>query len=307
MNLVQGFMRRVLLCILVSTTLNSNAAPTASQSLASDYLSQWFSYDSSVPIDLTMTTLARDQIGERAELRFLSDDGQAVNGLIAFPSNHSSLKPKLAFALHPMGTNQQFWWSESSALAAQNLTSHLRQKGYIVISLDARLHGERGRQGFGPRELIARAHSDEPRLYIDTIIGSVRDYRLALHWALQEFDPQEVLVMGYSMGAQMSLLLASLEPSVTTVLAMVPPYVESAISPVAPRVHVPAISKAKVLWLAGRDDPYSSKDQTEQTFEQIGSQDKTVVWFDSGHRLPPDFIEVALSFFDSLQDGGSNE
>jgi len=268
--------------------------------LGEAYLSYWFSYDSAEPINLGLTALQGDAHGERAEIRFTSDDGQMVNGLIAYPKNKT--KPtKLALALHPMGIDQQFWWSEKSPLDAQKMTAHLLEQGYTVISLDARQHGERGREGFGPRELIARAHSTEPRLYIETIIGTVRDYRIALNWAEQEFTPDQVLVVGYSMGAQMSLLLASFEPSVKAVVAMVPPYVGSDTSPVAPRIHVNKISDAKVLWLAGIKDRHSDQKQTQETFDQIASSDKVLTWFDAGHRLPAEYLESALSFIDSLE------
>ena len=275
------------------------AVSQAAEPLHEAYLSHWFSYDSAEPSNLTIEPLASDELGERAEIHFTSDDGQIVNGIIAFPLDKDSSQ-KLAFALHPMGTDQNFWWSDKSPLAAQKLTQRLREQGYTVISLDARRHGERGRPDFGPRELLTRAHSSEPRLYIDTIIGSVRDYRIALKWATVEFEPSEVLVMGYSMGAQMSLLLASFEPSVDAVVVMVPPYVGSDTSPVAPRVHANRVANAKVLWLAGTKDPHSNGDQTQATFDLIASSDKTLAWFEAGHRLPPEFLDTVLSFFDSI-------
>lgn len=292
-----------LLTAFASTTLYAKEVPTTNQPLDQAYLSHWFSYDSTEPINLALTPLAEDELGERAGIRFTSDDGQAVNGLIAFPKN-TKPSSKLALALHPMGTDQQFWWSNKSPLAAQRMTSRLRAQGYTVISLDARRHGERARDGFGSRELLKRAHSAEPRLYIDTIIGSVRDYRIILNWAENEFNPNEVLVMGYSMGAQMSLLLASFEPSVSTVVAMVPPYVGSPTSPVAPRIHVTRITDARVLWLAGSNDPHSDRDQTQATFDLIASAHKRLTWFDAGHRLPPEFLDVTLSFLDALNTEG---
>lgn len=299
MNLAKPIFLLGLFAALLATTLYAKEVSTSNQQLNEAYLSHWFSIDSTEPINLALTQLEQDEFGERAEIRFTSDDGQAVNGIIAFPKDKAS-SSKLALALHPMGIDQQFWWSEESPLSSQKMTARLREQGYTVISLDARFHGERGRDGFGPRELIKRAHSAEPRLYIDTIVGSVRDYRIVLNWAKKEFSPDQVLVMGYSMGAQMSLLLASFEPSVNTAVVMVPPYVGSPTSPVAPRIHVKRITDAKVLWLAGSNDPHSDSSQTQETFDQIVSADKTLTWFDSGHRLPPEFLDTALSFFDSL-------
>ena len=105
----------------------------------------------------------------------------------------------------------------------------------------------------------------------------------------------------------MSLLLASFEPSVNAVVAMVRPYVKSATSPVAPRSHVDKISDAKVLWLAGTKDRHSDKKQTQETFDQIASSDKLLTWFDAGHRLPAEYLKTALSFIDSLDSDTQSE
>ncbi len=293
-----------LVAAFMTSTLFAKELPKPTQALGQAYLSHWFSHDSAEKPNLNLTPLADDELGKRAELRFTSDDGHAVNGLIAFPKGRRSYSKKLALALHPMGIDQQFWWSNKNPLSTQQLTARLREQGYTVISLDARQHGKRGRKNFGPRELLKRAHSVEPRVYIDTIIGSVRDYRIVLDWAKSEFKPEDVLVMGYSMGAQMSLLLASYEPSIKTIVAMVPPYVSSPTSPVAPRIHTHRINDAKVLWLAGTKDPYSNKHQTQRTFDQITSDDKTLKWFDAGHRLPLEFLNTTLAFFDSLHAEG---
>ena len=252
----------LVLATALTNTLSAKEIPTAHQALGNSYLSDWFSIDSTEAIKLSLTSIEGVRDIDRVKMSFTSDDGQIVNGILAYPTDKSDGK-KLALAMHPMGTDQQFWWSEKSPLPGHELTANLRKQGYTVITLDARRHGERGTADFGPRELLKRAHSDEPRLYIETIIGSVRDYRIALNWAKAKLQPQKILVMGYSMGAQMSLLLASYEPSVDTILAMVPPYVGAPTSPVAPRVHVQRITEANVLWMAGTKDPHSGKQQTE--------------------------------------------
>ena len=264
-----------LILALTTSTIFAKEVTKAGQSLQQAYLSHWFSYDSSDPLNLALGEVVDDEFGGHAQVRFLSD--------------------------------HQFWWNEERTKVGQELSSHLRNQGYVVIGLDARLHGERSREGFGPRELIKRAHSNEPRLYIDTIIGSVRDYRIALNWAKDKYKPDQTLVLGYSMGAQMSLLLASLESNINSVVAIVPPYVASPTSPVAPRIHVDRITKAKVLWLAATQDQYSDRNQTQETFDRIASADKSLQWFDSGHRLPPEFLNSVFSFLDSLNPGDSSD
>ncbi len=288
----------ICLCLVITTFVEAFAAePAPTTSYSNDaqvYLNHWFLIDSKESANVELAELSEETKKRKSKLSFTSDDGQSVNGILAFPTQTKAAK--LALLLHPMGIDQQFWWSDKSPLKANQLTQDLLAQGFIVLTLDARLHGKRSRAGFGPRDLIQRAHSDEPRTYIDTIIGSVRDYRIALKWAIENYQPEEVLVMGYSMGAQMSLLLAAFEPSVDRVVAMVPPFVDSPSSPVAPRIHGHRIKSAQVLWLAGEKDPHSSKEKTQIAFDKIVSEDKSLVWFDSGHRLPPNFIGTVQNF-----------
>ncbi len=278
-------------------------AVTSSDAIELSYLSHWFTVDSAETNNLVLTPIKGVKETDFVQLTFTSDDGHKVNGILAHPTGLAGVN-KIALAIHPMGSDQYFWWRETSPLSGHKLTASLREQGYTVISLDARRHGESSTPRFGPRELLKRAHSDEPRLYIETIIGTVRDYRTVLTWAKREFQADEVLALGYSMGAQISLLLASYEPSVNSLLVMVPPYVSAPTSPVAPRAHVKRISKANVLWLAGTNDPHSNRQQTEATFNKISSANKHLTWFESGHRLPEEFVRTALAFFESLSTGG---
>lgn len=234
------------------------------------------------------------------EFTFTNQEGQTVNGVFLKPLQQTK-HIKFALALHPMGDSHSFWWREKSNLDAYKLSRQLRHLGFTVVALDARLHGKRSIEGFGPRALLQNAHSDEPSKYNDTIGGSVRDYRLLLHWIQGEHTPQKIIALGYSMGAQMSLLLARYEPSISAVLAMVPPFVDRPDSPVAPRAHTPHIVNPKVLWLAANKDQFSEKKDIQDTFDSIISTNKEIQWFDSGHRLPLNFIEHGLDFINSLE------
>ena len=102
--------------------------------------------------------------------------------------------------------------------------------------------------------------------------------------------------MGYSTGAQMSLLLASFEPDVSRVIAMVPPFVTSPDSPVAPRVHAHRIELADVPRLAGSNDTYAARQDTALAFGRVQSSNRSLVWFESGHRLPLEYLKTVSRF-----------
>ncbi len=275
---------------------------------AQTVLAEWFSIDPKHDLKMQQQPIEADGLGARFSLSFVSDDQQAVNGVLAMPQGYvvDNNKPfKLALLLHPMGRDHALWFSEDNPIKAGGISQALRQQGYAVLALDARRHGLRKVGDFGLQELIGRAHSPHRRLYDDMIIGTVRDYRLALAWVTAAWDlsDQDVAVMGYSMGAQMSLLLASYEPSVSHVVSMVPPYVDQPDSPVAPRQHAARIDSAQVLLLAAKQDPYASVAQNQQVFDLISSQEKTIHYFDSGHVLPVTYQDVVLQFIDSNMAG----
>ena len=256
-----------------------------------------FSIDGTHSPELIFTT---EQNGQQV-FTFVNLEGQTVNGVLLPPLQAMSVK-KFAIALHPMGDSHSFWWRKKSNLEAHQLSNHLRASGYTVMALDARLHGERKIKNVGPRELLNNAHSDTPDLYNNTISGTIRDYRQLFNWIQQHHKPRKTITLGYSMGGQMSILLARYEKKLDAVLTMVPPYVKSNQSPVAPRVHTPHLPlNSKILWLAANNDQYSNKQGIQDSFNLIRSADKEIHWFDSGHRLPSNYVEHGIIFIDRLE------
>ncbi len=238
-----------------------------------------------------------DPLGRRYRVQFNADDGSLVTGTLGMPSETDGPVP-LALAMHPMGVDEQIWWNSDNPIFGGRLVDELRKRGFAVLTLDARLHGSRRAENVGPREMIGLARGDNPTPYVRMIVDSVRDYRIALRWAdaHPELDTDHLFVLGYSMGAQMSLLLASVEPRVRSVLAMVPPYVDRADSPVAPRNHVARIDQARVLMLVARNDPYSSPAQNRQVFDSLATPHKQMRFFASEHVLPEAYLQPALAF-----------
>ena len=260
-------------------------------------LPAWFAIDTRFPADVDKELVSEDGRGSIYHITFIADDSATVTGTLAMPRRSAETCP-LALVMHPMGTDRSLWLSSENPIAASRIVDGLRDAGYAVLALDARLHGRRKVEGIGPREIIGFARGDNPTPYVRMIADSVRDYRLALQWAGSQSNlrTDEILVAGYSMGAQMTLLLASVEPRVSTVLTMVPPYVGQPLSPVAPRNHVGRITDARVLMMVARNDPYSTPEQNQQVFDALATSEKRLVWYDSGHVLPLEYLEPALTF-----------
>lgn len=265
-------------------------------------LPAWFAIDTRFPADVEKKLVSEDDRGSIYHITFIADDSATVTGTLAMPRRSAEACP-LALVMHPMGADSSLWVSADNPIAAGRMVDGLRDAGYAVLALDARLHGPRNVEGIGPREIIGFARGDNPTPYVRMIADSVRDYRLALQWAGSQSNlrTDEILVAGYSMGAQMSLLLASVEPHVSTVLTMVPPYVGQPRSPVAPRNHVGRITDARVLMMVARNDPYSTPEQNQQVFDALATSEKQLIWYESGHVLPLDYLEPAIAFVSELE------
>ena len=291
----------IMICIVVLTTNSYKLQAQTNGLSAESVLDQWFSIDPQHDIEMQQTTLPADALGKRFNLSFISDDQQRVNGTLAMPEIKDG-KLKLALMLHPMGRDENIWWSEDNALSGGAISTRLRQQGYAVLSLDARRHGKRTLSDMGLGELLKRAHGKHPRQYTDMIVGTVRDYRLALHWLKNTLDLSDtsIFAIGYSMGAQMSLLLASYESDINQLLVMVPPYVQQKNSPVAPRYHVAKINQAQLMMFVAKQDPYSSEVENQEVFDKVSTKNKNIKWFDSGHLLPKAYLQMALGFIDQL-------
>lgn len=127
----------------------------------------------------------------------------------------------------------------------------------------------------------------------------MRDYRLLLDWVQTQpqLDSSVVRVAGYSMGAQMALLLGGMDERVGAVLAVVPPHVDDKIAVAAPRNAVSGLAGKKVWLLSADDDAYASQAQNLALFEALPTADKRHLRFAGGHLLPAEYAEFLDDWF----------
>lgn len=241
-----------------------------------------------------------------AELRFASFDGVPAVGRIVYPADPTPAgadrppRPVLV-ALHGMGRTHWRWWQpefkgrltiESTHLLAERAL----QQGYVVLALDARGHGDRKHpeRPLIARELLSNLHlwgQREP--YERMIVDTVKDYRLLLDWAVQQpnLDARRIRTAGYSMGAQMALLLAGTDARVRAVAAMVPPHVDDKVAVVSPYSIAPNLEGVEVWLLTADDDDHADKSDNAALFAAMPGPHKQHLRFAAGHVLPAAYVE----------------
>jgi dienelactone hydrolase len=122
----------------------------------------------------------------------------------------------------------------------------------------------------------------------------VRDYRVLLDWIVQQppFDATQVRAAGYSMGAQMALLLAATDGRVHSVAAMVPPHLDRKVAVVAPSTLASRLATVEVWLLTADGDDYASRSDNAALFAALpGPARKQHLRFPGGHVLPPAYVD----------------
>ena len=249
-------------------------------------------------------------VGETAawasDLAVPSFDGAVANGRILYPADPAVFdapRPVL-LGMHAMGRSHERW-SEAEFKGKRTienthrLTELALQQGYVVIALDAREHGDRKNadKPLTPRELLRKLHWwGEREPYERLIVDTVKDWRVLLDWVAQQpqFDRSNIRAAGYSMGAQMALLLAGTDGRVSAVAAMVPPGLTNRVAVVAPLNVAPQLAASRVWLLTADDDDHASARENAALFAALPGAGKQHLRFAGGHLLPADYVERLL-------------
>jgi dienelactone hydrolase len=252
----------------------------------------------------------RITVGETAawasDFLMTSFDGAVANGRIVYPADPAmpaAPRPVL-LGMHAMG-RAHVRWSQAEFKGRPTIENTHRlaelalQQGYVVISLDAREHGDRKNadKPLTARELLRNLHWwGEREPYERLIVDTVKDWRVLLDWVTQQpqFDRGNIRAAGYSMGAQMALLLAGTDGRVSAVAAMVPPGLTNTVAVVAPLNVAPQLAAARVWLLTADDDDYASVDENAALFAALPGAGKQHLRFAGGHLLPADYVERLL-------------
>ena len=239
-------------------------------------------------------------------LLFTSFDGAPVVGRVVYPTDprqraDTGGRWPVLIALHAMGRTERRWWEaefkgrptvESTHLLAERAL----KAGYAVVALDARAHGVR-KDPVRPlvaHELLLDLHVwGEREPYERLIVETVKDYRVLLDWIERQpqFDASAVRAAGYSMGAQMALLLAAVDPRVRSVAAMVPPHVDAKVAAVSPLTVTPQLAEVEVWLLTANDDGHAAAADNAALFAALPGAPKRHLTFDGGHVLPATYVD----------------
>ena len=235
---------------------------------------------------------------------FKSYDGSLVRGQIGYPEM-TAVRYPVIIGVHAMGRSFPRWWTDSlkgrpTVTRVNEITKLASQKGNVVIAIDARYHGSRK----DPERTLQSIMYDltlwgDKTTYQEMIMNTVLDHRVLLDWVGQQenLDSSKIGVVGYSMGGQISLLLAGVDERISKVATIVPPFIDDRVAMVAPKnITHQLAEKSSVLMLSSDDDENSSQQENLFLFNAINNSNKKHVEFEGSHILPVGYESSLLEW-----------
>jgi dienelactone hydrolase len=229
-----------------------------------------------------------------------SFDGARVYGRIHYPQPPQSADSAFPVMLgaHGTGRSEIRWWQDNvkdrpMIEQTQRLSQLALSHGYAVITIDARYHGQRKDPRRTLRSIMADLHYfGDRRDYEDMVRNTVLDHRVLLDWIETNptLDPSRIKVAGYSMGAQVALLLSGVDARIDGVLAIAPPHTGNSTALVAPHNVAAELVNTQIWLLSAEDDEYASRAQNLALFSSFPSKNKRHVVYPGGHILPEGYI-----------------
>ncbi len=130
--------------------------------------------------------------------------------------------------------------------------------------------------------------------YVDMIRKTILDYRVLIDWlsTQPQLDETRISLAGYSMGAQIVLLLSALEENIQNVISLVPPYLDNRVAAVAPINFASHIRAQDLLLITADNDEFATQAENTALFELINIKNKQHQIFPGSHILPSSYIEA---------------
>ncbi|TDQ33126.1 alpha/beta hydrolase [Zeaxanthinibacter enoshimensis] len=258
----------------------------------------FFEYDTGMPLDARVVERTEGEAYTREKIVFSGVRDSRVPGYLALPKGGSAPYP-CVLLMHGVSSSKESWWEDQSFSSGGLLTKELLNSGIAVLTLDAEYHGERisGNDFEGAGVFIF----EKGWMYRarDMVVQSVIEHRRALDYLAtrEDIDTTRLGIAGFSMGGMMVFNLAAVEPRVKVAVAAVTPLLKDANSALAVFNFAPYVRNTPVLMLMGTGDTRNyTREEAEWLHDLIRTEIKNLVFYESGHNLPPEWTGRAADW-----------
>jgi len=256
-------------------------------------VSTLFAYDAALPLNARVIQKTDTATFIREKVVYDGWRGSRVPALVAIPKNGPA-RHALIVLVDGIGGWKERWWSPTSWNRGRILIDSLLDAGFAVAMADAPASGERT---FENDFVTAESFVGKLPQWRDMGIQNAIETRRLMDYLVSrpEIDSTRIGMLGLSHGGMMTFAIAALDSRVKAAVAGLAPLqkIPDALLPTnfTARVTVP------LLMFAATNDSWYTRDQVAAAFGSIASKDKQLVWYEGGHRPPPEYAGAAVQLF----------
>lgn len=129
----------------------------------------------------------------------------------------------------------------------------------------------------------------------------VLDHQILLDWIEQQdnLNNNQITAAGYSMGGQISLILASIDKRIKKVISIVPPFIDDKTALVVPKNFIFLLKNQQVLFVTADDDENATEKENDYIYHLIPTSEKERIQFAGGHILLENYVDSLIGKFAS--------
>jgi dienelactone hydrolase len=264
-------------------------------------ISEFLDYDRSLPLDARIAEMVDFDNHSREKIVFTSVHNERVPGYLAVPKTGTRPFPVVLFCHGGVNSKEAGWQDENYT---GQIVQRLIASGYAVLSLDAQHSGERlykndFEQAY--KYIVERHWYKRER---DMIFQTVIDWRRAMDYlsARPEIDIDRIGVDGFSFGSVVAYILSSVDERIKVVSLSGLPVGRNSYnweSRILRKYnYLNGIDNQPIILQLGLNDNNVLREDVEYFFGLLKSKKKELLWYESGHGLPPQYQSRILEWFE---------
>ena len=266
---------------------------------------QFYEYDRKIPIELKTVERIENDDYLREKVVFNGINNSQVTGYLAIPKTSKPPYP-CVLQMHGLTVSKSDFWEEEYHYG-ELVTQGLLSSGYAVLALDMPYHGERLYEKKFESTGITLFQKGWGYRIRDMIVQSTIEYRRVIDYleTRNEIDANKLGAIGYSLGSVVTMILTGVDDRIKTCvvcanaimrsLDFLPP--EEHLTGIASQTFASSIDEQSFLMLAARNDDFNcTVEYAKQLFNLVGSKEKKLIFYDSGHKLPKEHAPVATNW-----------
>lgn len=256
-------------------------------------VSQFFAYDTQVPLDPEITPVSENEAYTLSHVVFSSVHRARVPALLYIPKLPGKKLPAILYQ-HGAGDSKQGDYIQKGL-------DLFARSGFVAMAIDAEFHGERAVEGY---DMDAETLLDVPPVELrNAMVQSIVDLRRATDFlsSQEAVDPSRIGYIGVSMGGIMGATFAGLDQRIKVCILAVAgggfgsmarfskmtPEMREMARILEPLNYVARISPRRLHMINAEKDEIIPRVSTNLLYARA-RQPKSIHWYPSGHVLPAD-------------------